>query len=112
MGFYEDVVPQVFDGKISTWRLRDHGFRVGDKVLFENTQTGKVFGTGKITGVTKTTAGKINLKDKRHYKTYKNRRELIRAFKKRNPAYKVNNSTRVFVYTYKFTPRKTLTTKI
>ena len=102
MGFHESVVPQVFDGKISTWRLRDHKLKKGDVVAFENSQTEEIFGFGKIKKVTKTTVGQIDLKDKAHYKTYKNRQELIKAFKRHNPAYKVNNNTPVFTYTYKF----------
>ena len=102
MGFHESVVPQVFKGKISTWRLRDHEFKKGDVVAFENSQTGEIFGYGKITKVIKTTVGQIDLKDKTHYKTYKNRQELIKAFKRHNPQYKVNNDTPVFAYTYKF----------
>ena len=102
MGFYKSVVSQVFDGKISTWRLRNHKFKKGDVVAFKNSQTEEIFGFGKITKVIKTTVGKIDLKDKTHYRTYKNREELIKAFKRRNPAYKVNNNTPVFAYTYKF----------
>ena len=102
MGFHESVVPQVFDGKISTWRLRDHKFKKGDVVAFENSQTEEIFGFGKITKVIKTTVGQIDLKDKTHYKTYKTRKKLARAFKRHNPAYKINNNTPVFAYTYKF----------
>jgi len=102
MGFHESIVPQVFDGKISTWRLRDHKLKVGDVVAFENSQTGEIFGYGKITEVAETTVGKIDLKDRKHYKIYENRQELIEAFKRHNPAYEVNNNTPVFVYTYKF----------
>jgi broad specificity phosphatase PhoE len=102
MGFHESVVPEVLDGKISTWRLRDHKLKVGDIVAFENSQTGEIFGYGEITEVAETTVGKIDLKDKKHYKTYENRQKLIKAFKRYNPAYEVNNDTPVFVYTYKF----------
>jgi len=102
MGFHESVVPQVFDGKISTWRLRDHKLKAGDMVAFENSQTGEIFGYGEITEVAETTVGKIDLKDKKHYKTYENRQELIAAFKRHNPAYAVDNDTPVFAYTYKF----------
>ncbi len=102
MGFHESVVPQVFNGKISTWRLRDHNFKPGDIVAFENSQTGEIFGYGTITKVVKTTVGEIDLKDKSHYKTYKNRRELIKAFKRHNPDYEVNENTPVFAYTYTF----------
>jgi len=102
MGFHESVVPQVFDGKISTWRLKNHKFKKGDVVAFENSQTEEIFGFGKITKVVKTTVGQIDLKDKTHYKTYKNRKELIKAFKCYYPGYKINNNTPVFAYTYKF----------
>ena len=102
MGFHESVVPQVFDGKISTWRLKNHKFKKGDVVAFENSQTEEIFGFGKITKVVKTTVGQIDLKDKTHYKTYKNRKELIKAFKHHYPAYRVNNDTPVYTYTYKF----------
>ena len=102
MGFHESVVPQIFNGKISTWRLRDHNFKLGDVIAFENSQTGEIFGYGTITKVVKTTVGKIDLKDKSHYKTYKNRKELIKAFKRHNPDYEVNENTPVFAYTYTF----------
>jgi len=106
MGFHESVVPQVLDGKVSTWRLRDHKLKVGDVVAFENSQTGEIFGFGEITKVVETTVGQIDLNDKTHYKTYENRRELIDAFKRHNPSYTVNNDTPVFVYTYKFNKDK------
>lgn len=106
MGFHKSVVPQVLDGKISTWRLRDHKLKVGDVVDFENSQTGEIFGTGEITKVIKTTAGEIDLNDKTHYKTYKDRQELIEAFKKHNPSYIINENTPVYAYTYQFTPRE------
>lgn len=106
MGFYESVVPEVFDGKICTWRIRDHKLKVGDVVDFENSQTGEIFGHGEITKVTKTTVGGIDLKDKTHYKIYETRQELIDAFKKHNPSYETNESTPVYAYTYKFTPNK------
>ncbi len=102
MGFHESVVPQVFDGKISTWRLRDHKFKKGDIVAFENSQTEEIFGFGEITKVIITSVGQMDLKDKSHYATYKNRQELIKAFKRHNPDYEINNNTSVFAYTYKF----------
>ena len=71
-------------------------------MAFENSQTEEIFGFGKITNAITKTVGQIDLKDKTHYKTYKNRLELIDAFKRHNPTYKINNNTPVFVYTYKF----------
>lgn len=102
MGFHKSIVPQVFKGKISTWRLRDYKLKKGDVAAFENSQTGEIFGFGKMIKVVKTTVGKMDLDDKTHYKTYRNRQELIKAFKRHNPAYKINNNTPVFAYTYKF----------
>ena len=100
MGFHESVVLQLYKGKTSTWRLRDHKLKVGDVVALENSQTGKIFGQGKIIKVVKTTVGEIDLKDKTHYKTYENRQELIDAFKRHNPSYEVDNDTLVYAYTY------------
>ena len=96
----------MFDGKISTWRVRDHKFKVGDVVAFENSKTGEIFGKGEITKVVKTTVGEIDLKDKTHYQTYETRRALIGAFKRHNPSYEIIESTPVYAYTYKFTENK------
>ena len=106
MGFAGDIVPQVFDGKVSTWRLRDHKLKVGDIVAFENSQTEEIFGNGEITKVIETTVGKIDLQDRTHYKTYETRQALIDAFKRHNPSYEITESTPVYAYTYKFTPKK------
>ncbi len=102
IGFYKSVVPQVFDGKISTWRLKDHKIKEGDVVAFENSQTGKIFGFGEITQAVVTTVGKIDIKDKKHYRTYKDRKELIKALKRYNPDYKIDYDTPVFAYVYEF----------
>ena len=61
MGFHESVVPQVFDGKIRTWRLRDHKLKKGDVVAFENSQTEEIFGFGKIIKVIVTTVGQMKI---------------------------------------------------
>ena len=102
MGFHEEVVPQVFDGKTKTYRLRDHGFKVGDKVLFENSQTRTLFGYGIITKSEETTAEKIDYRDKNHYKTYKSVNELIKAFKLRNPDKTVTPKSKAYLYAYEF----------
>jgi hypothetical protein len=106
IGIHESVVPQVLDGKTCTWRLRDHHLEAGDKVIFENSQTGEIFGQGEITKVEVTTIGKINLNDKTHYVTYKTRQELIEAFQRHYPDYDITESTPVYAYTYQFTPRE------
>lgn len=102
MGFAGDIVSQVFDTKTRTYRLRDHELKIGDKVAFEDSLNKKIFGYGKITEITVTTVGEIDLQDKKHWKTYNKREELIAAFKKHHPEKEVNNDTRVWVYTYEF----------
>lgn len=102
MGFAGDIVSQVFDSKTLTYRLRDHGLSAGDKVAFEDSSTKKFFGYGIITEVKKTTVGEIDLKDVRHWKTYKKREELIAAFKRHHPEKEVAESTPAWLYTYKF----------
>ena len=102
MGFHKDVIPQVFDGKTKTYRLRDHGFRVGQKVLFENTQTKTLFGYGVMKEVEETIVEKIDYRDKTHYKTYENLNELIRAFRLRNPDRVVTPKTEAYLYAYEF----------
>ncbi|MCX6797570.1 MAG: class I tRNA ligase family protein [Candidatus Doudnabacteria bacterium] len=102
MGFSGDIVSQVYDTKTLTYRLRDHGLSAGDKVTFEDSATKKFFGYGIITEVKKTTVGEIDLKDARHWKTYKKREELIAAFKRHHPEKEVAESTPAWLYTYKF----------
>jgi len=102
MGFAGDIVSQVFDSKTLTYRLRDHGFSVGDKVAFEDSATKKLFGYGTIKEITKTAVGDINLKDARHWKTYEKREDLIAAFKRHHPEMEVNDATLVWLYTYEF----------
>ena len=102
IGFAGDIVPQVFDNKTRTYRLRDHNLRIGDKVAFENSATGEIFGTATITETKKTTIGKIDLKDKKHWRTYNKLEELIAAFKRHHPEREVNAKTIIWIYTYKF----------
>ncbi len=102
MGFAGDVVPQVFNNKTRTYRLRDHDIKVGDRVAFENSATGEIFGTAIITEAKKTTVGKINLKDKKHWKIYNKLEELIVAFKRHHPEKEVIADTPAWIYTYKF----------
>lgn len=104
MGFHEEVVPEVLKGKTKTYRLRDYGLKVGDKVLFENTQKQSLFGYGIITQVKKTTVEEIDFKDKTHYKVYKSLDELIAAFKLRNPDKAVSLKSTAYLYAYDFYP--------
>lgn len=104
IGFDDDVVPEVMKGKTKTYRLRDHGLNVGDRVVFENTQKKEIFGHAKVTKVEKTTVEKFNLQDPEHYKVYNSMEELIAALKKRNSSREVTPKTEVYAYTYEFTP--------
>jgi valyl-tRNA synthetase len=104
-GWHEDVMPQVLAGKTTTYRLRDHGLKIGDRVAFRNSQTGMIFGHGTITGIKETTVGKVPLDDTAHGATYKNREELIDAFKRRNPQRTVTGDTPAFLYSYTFSPQ-------
>lgn len=104
MGFYEGVVPQVFAGKSKTYRLRDHQFKIEEKVCFENSQTGELFGLGEITSIQKTTVKNIDLRDPLHGAIYDKVEELMASLKKHYPNREVNPQTKVFIYTYRFTP--------
>ena len=102
LGFAQNVVSQIFAGKTKTYRLRDHEFKIGDLVAFENSQSGKIFGYGTITDIDKTTVGKLFLNDPAHGAMYKRRSQLIAAFKRHYPDREINNNTPVLIYTYKF----------
>lgn len=102
MGFAGDIVAQVFDSKTRTYRLRDHGFVMGDKVAFEDSAKKTIFGYGTITEVSSSTVGQIDLQDKKHWQTYEKRADLIAAFKRHYPTKEVTDDTNVWVYTYTF----------
>jgi len=102
MGFHEEVVPQIFKGKTKTYRLRDHKFKVGQKVLFENTQVQELFGYGVITESKETKIKNIDFTDKTHFKTYESLDELIDAFKLRNPDKTVTPESKAYLYSYEF----------
>ncbi|MFZ5390777.1 MAG: class I tRNA ligase family protein, partial [Patescibacteria group bacterium] len=102
MGWATDVVSQVKSGKICTYRLRDHGFTIGDKVIFEDSSNHRVFGYGLMTQVNKIKVKDINLQDKSHYATYDGLDKLIEALKRRNPGKLVNEETVVWSYVYEF----------
>jgi valyl-tRNA synthetase len=108
MGFAKSVVPQVFNGKTVTYRLRNHGFEVGEKIVFENSGTRQVFGHGIITRAVGTTVDKLPLDDSARGATYKKVEELIAAFKRHNPDKVVKKDTPAFIYGYEFTPAEKL----
>ncbi len=108
MGFHTRVAPQLATGKTKTYRLRDHEYTIGDRVLFENSQTKKQLGIGTITGVQKTTVAKIDLQDTAHHKTYHSTKELIAALRFHQPKKRVTVQTPVWIYQYSFVPLERL----
>ena len=102
MSFHQRTESQVLSGKTKTYRLRDHVFKVGDKFALENSQTKKVFGYGTVIDIKETTVGKIPLDDKAHGTIYKERKELIEAFKFHKPELDVTEKTKAWIYTYSF----------
>lgn len=106
MGFAGKVVPQLYEGKTKTYRLRDHKYKVGDKIYFENSQTGKILGFGIINESRKTKIKNLPLQDKAHGAVYNNISELIEAFKIHYPDKKISPETNAWVYSYDFTPLK------
>ncbi len=106
MGFNESVVPQLFRGKTKTYRLREHNVNVGDVLDFEDSQSGRVIGKGKIKKTEEKKISEVDLKDKNHGATYESINELIKAFKSHYPEREVTPETKVFVYTYEFEPNE------
>lgn len=104
MGFTDEDVRQIFEGKSKTYRLREYGFKHGDRVSFRNSRTGMVFGEGMITKVQQMTVGELPLDDAAHGTTYKNHEELIAAFKQYHPDRDVQSETPAWIYEYAFTP--------
>ncbi len=102
MGFHQRTESQVLSGKTKTYRVRDHGLKVEDKFALENSQTGKIFGYGTIIDIEETTVGKIPLDDKAHGVTYKERKELIEAFKFHKLELDIAEKTKAWIYTYSF----------
>mgnify|MGYP001604467746 FL=1 len=102
MGFDQTVMNQMFKGKTKTYRQKDYGYKVGDKILVENTQTGVVFGEITLKSIQKTTVGKVNLADKAHFVIYKSQGELIAALKKYHPERKMDENYPIWVYEYDF----------
>ncbi|MDH4358797.1 MAG: valine--tRNA ligase [Candidatus Berkelbacteria bacterium] len=108
MGFAESVAAQLFKGKIKTYRLRDHGFQSGDRVVFEHSGTRRVLGHGVMKEVIKTVVKDLPLEDKGHYATYAKREELIAAFKRHNPEKEIVNDSPAYIYHYEFIPAEKL----
>lgn len=102
MGFHERTEDQILSGKTKTYRLRDHGLKVGDKFILENSQAKKVIGYGTVQKIEIKKLEKIPLDDNAHGATYKTMEELINAFKFHHPDTNVDSDTSVWIYTYSF----------
>jgi len=106
MGIAERVVPQILNGKTKTYRIRDHELKIGDKVYFENSATGKIFGYGVINESKMMKVKDLPLQDKAHGAVYNNLDELIEAFKFHNPEKEVTPETDAYIYAYDFVPKE------
>jgi len=102
MGFYHQVVPQLFSGKTKTYRLKEKDIKVGERFSCENSQTGEIFGYAVMKNIIKTTVAKLPLNDKAHGATYKKRSELIKAMKKHYPDIEISEKTPAYIYEYEF----------
>lgn len=101
MGFHKDVVPEVFKGKTRTYRLRDHGLKIGDRFALEDSGTKNLIRFGTITNVIQTTVGEIALPDEKHSGKYKTTAELIeKGFKKMHPEKEITEQTPAWIYDY------------
>ncbi|MGA3150612.1 MAG: valine--tRNA ligase [Candidatus Saccharimonadales bacterium] len=106
MGFDQTVMNQMLNGKTKTYRQKDYGYKPGDKILVENSQTGIVFGEITIKSVQKTTVEKVDLADKAHFVVYKDPSELIAALKKYHPERQMDLDYPIWVYEYDFEPKE------
>lgn len=103
LGFHKTIIPELLGGKTRTYRIHDHGLKVGDEIVFENSGLRLLVGRGAITNVQKTTVGDIALPDMKHSGKYKTTSELIDAFKRMHPTEIITVQTPAFIYDYEFT---------
>jgi len=106
MGFADRVVPQIYKGKIKTYRVRDHELKDRDKVYFENSQTGKIFGYGIISQSEQRKVKDLPLQDKAHGAVYEKLEVLISAFKLYNPEKEITPESDAWIYGYEFVPKE------
>ncbi|MDP3727075.1 MAG: class I tRNA ligase family protein [bacterium] len=105
MGFSEGVVPQVLKGKPRTYRLNDHGYKVGDFVAFENSQTRTLFGHAVIEKIDRKRIRDIKLPDLIHGGGYTTLGELLQAFRRHYPPERViTGDTETLIYDFRFIP--------
>ena len=101
--FADFTVEQVLNGKTKTYRLKNKGHNISDKVRLVNKTTQEVFGYATITNVEIKKIKDIDLSDKAHYSTYKNLDELLVAFKRHYPPdQKIDGETESYIYDYAF----------
>lgn len=102
MGWDSGIAPEIAHGKRRTYRIRDHKFRVGDIVQFDNGTTGESFGYGVITYVKKTTVEGIKLPDAKHGNKYHKTDDLLASFQRLNPKLQVTRKTAAYIYDFDF----------
>ena len=105
VGVHPTLVSEWLHGKTRTYRLRDLGFKVGDKLAFEDSGTKKLIGYATMTGIEKTTVGDIALPDLKHSGKYKTTAELIQAFYRMHPDRNdITAQTPAWIYDFEFEP--------
>ncbi|MBI3115323.1 MAG: valine--tRNA ligase [Candidatus Kerfeldbacteria bacterium] len=107
MGFSASVAPRLKHGKVTTWRIRDHHFNVGDTVTFIHSGTGKFTGQGTITDIDRTAVRQLPLTDPTHHQGRWTLAHAIRRIQSHYPDRKVTPDTEAWVYRYRYTAPRT-----
>ena len=102
MGFAASVASQLKHNKITTWRLRDHSFCVGDTVTFIHSGTQKAIGQGIITDIKHTIVGALPSADPSHHIGFWTQRKIIQQLKLHYPDKHITETTEAWIYRYKF----------
>ncbi len=81
--FKPHLAEQILLGKkSSTWRLfDDKDLKEGDELLFINSETGKEFGTAKITGVKVKTLGTLSDEDWEGHERYESEEKMYEDYR-------------------------------
>ncbi len=106
MGFAPDVTPRLQRGKTTTWRLRDHGFRVGDVVTLVQSKSKRVIGLATITSVERSTVANLPLVDRTHHPGRWTRAHAIQRLRRHSPDQKVSADTPVWIYRYRVSAKR------
>lgn len=101
--FAPDLVRKILAGeKTSTWRLfDDKDLQVGDKLLFQNKETGASFGTAVISSLSRKTLGSLEDADWIGHERFSSEEEMYATYRKYYGD-TVNPHTEVKIITFVF----------